>query len=59
MTVNIPVNIRAGQQLRLKGMGEAGRGGGEAGDLYLTVNIKNSIIQKAKEIIDAIRLSIK
>jgi DnaJ-class molecular chaperone len=59
LTVNIPVNIRAGQQLRLKGMGEAGRGGGEAGDLYLTVNIKNSLIQKAKEIIDAIRSSIK
>lgn len=59
LTVNIPVNIRAGQQLRLKGMGEAGRGSGEAGDLYLTVNIRDPLIQKAKDVIDAIRSFIK
>lgn len=59
LSVNLPVNIRAGQQLRLKGMGEPGRGGGEAGDLYLTVNIRSSLLQKAKDIIDAIRSSIK
>jgi curved DNA-binding protein len=59
LSVNLPVNIRAGQQLRLKGMGDAGCGGGEAGDLYLTVNIRNPLIQKAKDVIDAIRLSMK
>ncbi len=59
LTVNIPGNIRAGQQLRLKGMGEAGIGGGNAGDLYLTVNIRNPLLQKAKEFIDTIRLSTK
>jgi curved DNA-binding protein len=59
LTVNIPVNIRAGQQLRLKGMGEAGRGGGKAGDLYLTVNIRNPLMQQAKDVIDTIRSFIK
>jgi len=39
LSVTIPANTRAGQRLRLKGMGEPGRGGGEAGELYLTVNI--------------------
>ena len=59
LSVTIPPNTRAGQQLRLKGMGEPGRGGGEAGELYLTVNIKGSLIQKAKDLIAAIRFSIR
>jgi curved DNA-binding protein len=35
--VTIPKGIRAGQHLRLAGQGEAGFGGGTAGDLYLEV----------------------
>jgi curved DNA-binding protein len=35
--VNIPKGIRPGQHLRLAGQGEAGFGGGPAGDLYLEV----------------------
>jgi curved DNA-binding protein len=58
LSVTIPPNTRAGQQLRLKGMGEPGRGGGEAGELYLTVNIKNSLIQKMKDFIAASRFSV-
>ena len=57
--VTIPPNMRAGQQLRLKGMGEAGRAGGEAGDLYVTINIRNLLIQKAKDLITAIRSSVR
>ncbi len=57
--VTIPPNMRAGQQLRLKGMGEAGRAGGEAGDLYVTVRIRNPLIQKAKDLVSAIRSSMR
>jgi curved DNA-binding protein len=46
--------MRAGKQLRLRGMGEAGRAGGEAGDLYVTIHIRNLLIQKVKDIIAAI-----
>ncbi|MRR18196.1 MAG: J domain-containing protein [Deltaproteobacteria bacterium] len=59
LMVTIPPNTRAGQQLRLKGMGEPGRGGAEAGELYLTVNIRRSLIQKAKDVIAAIRFSFR
>lgn len=59
LAVNLPANIRTGQQLRLKGMGEPGQGGAEAGDLYLTVNIRKPLMQKAKDIVDAILSSIK
>jgi DnaJ-class molecular chaperone len=56
--VTIPPNMRVGQQLRLKGMGEGGRAGGESGDLYVTVHIRSSLIQKAKDLIAAARSSI-
>lgn len=39
--ITIPPNMRTGQKLHLKGMGEAGRDGGEAGDLYVAVHIRN------------------
>ena len=52
--VTIPPNMRVGKQLRLRGMGEAGRAGGEAGDLYVTIHIRNLLIQKVKDIIAAI-----
>ncbi len=37
--VRIPAGVAEGQKLRLPGRGEAGAGGGEAGDLYLRVRI--------------------
>jgi curved DNA-binding protein len=37
--VKIPAGVVAGQRLRLAGRGEAGAGGGAAGDLYLRVRL--------------------
>jgi curved DNA-binding protein len=37
--VKIPAGVREGQRLRLAGQGEAGMGGGAAGDLYLRVRL--------------------
>lgn len=40
MKIHIPVGINSGQQIRLQGMGAAGSNGGEHGDLYVEINIK-------------------
>jgi len=40
-------------------MGEAGHAGGEAGDLYVTVRIRSLLLQKAKDLIAAVRSSMK
>ena len=37
--VKIPAGVHEGQKIRLRSRGEAGRGGGEAGDLYLRVRL--------------------
>ena len=37
--VKIPAGVMEGQRLRVAGRGEAGAGGGEAGDLYLRVRL--------------------
>lgn len=42
ITVDIPAGIQDGQQLILRGKGEPGQNGGENGDIYLTVRVKNS-----------------
>ena len=38
--IHIPVGINSGQQIRLQGMGAAGSNGGEHGDMYVEINIK-------------------
>jgi len=40
LNVNIPPGTTNGARIRLAGQGGAGRGGGEAGDLYLRVHIR-------------------
>lgn len=40
MKIKIPKGIRDGRRLKLKGRGQPGRQGGEAGDLYIKINIK-------------------
>jgi len=47
--VKVPPEIRDGQRIRLKGMGAEGKGGGEAGDLYLEVKIQAPLWQKIKK----------
>ncbi len=49
--INVPPGIREGQKIKLKGLGEQGENGGEAGDLFLKVRIRRSIIERMKEIL--------
>jgi DnaJ-class molecular chaperone len=46
LVVRIPPGVREGQRIRLGGMGRRGTGGGEAGDLYLRVEIRKPIFQR-------------
>jgi DnaJ-class molecular chaperone len=48
LVVKIPPHVRAGQLIRLAGMGQAGQNGGRNGDLYLQVRIKTSLKEKLK-----------
>jgi len=49
LVVKIPPGIREGQRIRLTGMGEAGKGGGKPGDLFLKVQIKTPLLKKIKK----------
>jgi molecular chaperone DnaJ len=40
LTINIPAGIATGQRLRVGGEGEAGPGGGPAGDLYVVIHVQ-------------------
>lgn len=51
LVVMVPKGIKEGQKIRLSGMGEEGKGGGSAGDLYLKVSIRKPMIQKLKDLI--------
>jgi DnaJ-class molecular chaperone len=46
LQVKIPSGLKNGQKIRLKGMGEPGKGGGEPGDLYVQVHSRNLWWQK-------------
>ncbi len=48
LIITIPPKIRAGQKIRLKGMGGAGKDGGTKGDLYLSVDIRKPLLEKVR-----------
>ena len=55
LVVKIPPNVKEGQKIRLSGMGEAGKGGGIAGDLLLKVHITKPLFQTVKDFISSFR----
>jgi molecular chaperone DnaJ len=46
--VNIPAGVREGSRIRLAGKGEAGRAGGQPGDLYVVTHVADSAVFKRK-----------
>jgi len=40
-------------------MGEKGKGGGEAGDLYIEVRVRNPLLQKLREFVGALWSSMR
>jgi DnaJ-class molecular chaperone len=46
LMVTIPPGVRDGQKMRLRGMGYEGKGGAEAGDLYLKIRIGKPLLQR-------------
>jgi len=53
LVVNIPPHIKNGRRIRLSGMGNEGKGGGEPGDLYLRVNVNTPLITKTKNLLSS------
>jgi curved DNA-binding protein CbpA len=49
LVVKIPPGIREGQRIRLAGMGEKGKAGGKAGDLFLKVHIRKPLLKSIKD----------
>jgi DnaJ-class molecular chaperone len=48
LAVNISPGTRDGQIIRLRGMGAEGKNGGEGGDLYLKVQVRRSLLRRAR-----------
>jgi DnaJ-class molecular chaperone len=54
LVVKVPAGVKDGQRIRLSGMGEKGKAGGEAGDLYLKVELKRPLLEKARRAIGSL-----
>jgi len=52
LVVKIPPGTRDDQRIRLRGMGAEGKGGEEAGDLYLQVRVKKSLLRKIRDFLE-------
>jgi DnaJ-class molecular chaperone len=55
LVVKIPPGVKEGQKIRLAGMGQAGKGGGAPGDLFLKVHITKPLFQSVREFFSSIR----
>lgn len=51
LLVKIPPGMKEGQKIRLRGLGEEGKHGGEPGNLFLRVNIRETIWKKLGKIL--------
>jgi DnaJ-class molecular chaperone len=49
--ITVPSGIKEGQKIKLKGLGQEGKNGGEAGDLFLKVRIRRPFFERVKEIL--------
>ena len=49
LVVQIPAGVKNNQSIRLTGMGEDGKGGANAGDLYLKIRIQKPLLQSIKD----------
>jgi DnaJ-class molecular chaperone len=54
LVVRIPPGVRAGQRIRLAGMGAPGRNGGKNGDLFLEVRLRRPMRERARNFIAGI-----
>jgi len=50
LKINIPAGIKEGQNIRLKELGEPGKGGGQPGDLFLEVRFKISPLHRLRNL---------
>jgi len=50
LVVKIPPGIRPGQRIRLAGMGQAGKSGGQPGDLFLKVHLRKPLLKSIKDL---------
>jgi len=50
LLITIPVGIREGKSIRLRGMGEDGKNGGEPGDLYLKVLFRRPLLNRIRDL---------
>jgi len=56
ISVEIPAGVKNGEMLRVRGMGEATKGG-QTGDMYIKINIKTpgKISKRARELLDELK----
>jgi DnaJ-class molecular chaperone len=49
--ITVPAGIKEGQKIKLRGLGEEGKNGGETGDLFLTIRLRRPFFERVKEIL--------
>jgi curved DNA-binding protein CbpA len=55
LVVQIPPGVKHDQSIRLTGMGEDGKGGGNAGNLYLKIRIRKPLRERLKDFLSKSR----